>query len=288
MPLRPSVLLDRLRRPAYTGDDRCLPCTLVNLLIAVVVAGAVSHVSTVAAVLCLAVSLLLVSFRGYLIPGTPRLTARYVPARVLRAFDKQSSSADAIGDASGPERLNTAENVSDVDPDAVLVSAGVLEHRAGTDELSLASEFDARWESRLGATAGEPDRQREALERILGGSEASVSFLETEQGVIADADGTWVGTWPSRAALAADVAAEPLLRDAVDGWSGFDAGTRGTLLQGLRSFARSCPSCAGTITKDTEYRSISCCRSVEYGRHRCEECGATILDRDVSARSGGT
>ncbi|MFC6975122.1 hypothetical protein ACFQL1_11345 [Halomicroarcula sp. GCM10025709] len=81
-------MLARLRDPEYTGENRCLPCTIVNSAIAVALAGAVGvgiAVATtpvlagVAAALVLAVSALSIWLRGYLVPGTPELTKRYMP-----------------------------------------------------------------------------------------------------------------------------------------------------------------------------------------------------------------
>lgn len=277
-----SGVLDRFRNREYTGSNRCLPCTVVNLLLAAVGAGVMVRVSLVGGVLCFAVFLLLIYFRGYLVPGTPRLTARYFPAWILRVFDKQPPQTDTVGRTSTLERLNTAENDSDVDPEIILELAGVIDSDIGQNGPSLSSSFDSQWQSRIEEVADNSESQRQELTRTLGSAEASIAFIDTEKGVIADADGTWVGTWPSRPALAADIAAEPLLQNTVDEWFDFDDGTRGTILQRLRMFVDTCPTCSGTVSSDTEYQSISCCRSVEYSHHRCDACGATIVRKEVS------
>ena len=80
--------LPRFRRPEYTGENRCLPCTVVNLVFASVLSGAVATVSSpAAAVAVFVLSVALIAVRGYLVPGTPTLTARYLPDRVLARFD---------------------------------------------------------------------------------------------------------------------------------------------------------------------------------------------------------
>lgn len=90
-------LLDRLERPEYTGPNRCLPCTIVNLAIAATVGALVARRSRLAGVLVTAASLALVYLRGYLVPGTPTLTKRYLPAAVLEWFGKDPDPALASG-----------------------------------------------------------------------------------------------------------------------------------------------------------------------------------------------
>jgi hypothetical protein len=77
--MRPGYLLDALRQPEHTGEYRCTPCTVVNSVIAVVLAAALAVLWLPAGVLALAVSLAANHLRGYLVPGTPELTRRYFP-----------------------------------------------------------------------------------------------------------------------------------------------------------------------------------------------------------------
>lgn len=91
-------LTDKLRRPEYTGENRCLPCTVINLAIAVAAAvltgvlfaglGVSTAGRVVAGGLVLIGSVAAVYLRGYLVPGTPTLTKRYLPRPVLRLFGK--------------------------------------------------------------------------------------------------------------------------------------------------------------------------------------------------------
>ena len=60
----------RLRQPEYTGRNRCVPCTIVNLLIAVIITGGVAVVSIPLGGALFVVSLGAIYFRGYLVPGT--------------------------------------------------------------------------------------------------------------------------------------------------------------------------------------------------------------------------
>ncbi|WP_195892457.1 hypothetical protein [Halopiger goleimassiliensis] len=96
-------VLERYRRPAYTGENRCLPCTVANVAIGALVAVAITvlgrrFVDTTAAValgaLTLVGSLFAIALRGYLVPGTPRLTERYLPDGIRRRFHDRPQGID--------------------------------------------------------------------------------------------------------------------------------------------------------------------------------------------------
>jgi len=83
-----TSLRDRIREPAYTGENRCLPCTVVNVVLAVALTAAAAVFGPVVAAAVLVASMGSIYYRGYLVPGTPELTERYLPDRVLRLFGK--------------------------------------------------------------------------------------------------------------------------------------------------------------------------------------------------------
>jgi len=86
---RARRLLARLRQPAYTGENRCLPCTVLNIAIAGTLAvGAALLATPLAGAVVLVASLSAIYLRGYLVPGTPELTKRHAPDRLLRLFGK--------------------------------------------------------------------------------------------------------------------------------------------------------------------------------------------------------
>lgn len=86
----------RIRQPEYTGENRCVPCTALNVFIAVVIAGLfVGAGRRWIGVVAFIVSVGVVYFRGYLVPGTPGITERYFPERVLRLFGKDLRSDHA-------------------------------------------------------------------------------------------------------------------------------------------------------------------------------------------------
>jgi hypothetical protein len=80
---------DRLRRPEYTGENRCMPCTVVNGCLALVAAVVVTAlVGPLGGLVVLTAGLGAIYFRGYLVPGTPELTVRYFPPWLLELFGK--------------------------------------------------------------------------------------------------------------------------------------------------------------------------------------------------------
>ncbi|RQG91044.1 hypothetical protein [Natrarchaeobius chitinivorans] len=85
-----KAIVDRLRQPEYTGDNRCGACTAVNVLIAGAIGALVARKSKLAGAVAVGASLVLISLRGYLVPGTPTLTKRYLPPEVLGWFGKES------------------------------------------------------------------------------------------------------------------------------------------------------------------------------------------------------
>lgn len=77
----PGNLLDRVRHFGYTGDRRCVPCTLLNLYVAAISGLSVALARSELFGAAVFVSLgLVVYFRGYLVPGFPSLTTIPVAA----------------------------------------------------------------------------------------------------------------------------------------------------------------------------------------------------------------
>ncbi len=91
--------LDDLRAAEHTGENRCVPCTVLNLAIAVAVGvlvagggrkrGIRAPAAIAAGVLTVALATLVIVLRGYLVPGTPWLTRTFLPDSMLRRFGKE-------------------------------------------------------------------------------------------------------------------------------------------------------------------------------------------------------
>lgn len=246
--------LDRFKQSAYTGENRCLPCTGVNLVLAGTLSAAATVVALPLGVVVAVVSLLAIYFRGYLVPGTPTLTKRYFPDWLLQAFDKTSS-----------QTLDT-----DLDIERQLLAVGAVEP-AG-DDVRLTDEFGAAWEAEIDRARGDLDRR---VGDLLALDDPSVD-TGTSVCYVLDS-GKVVGQWPSTAALIADVAAVPLLRDRATNWDDLPQTERGRLLAGLRLFVETCPDCGGTLAFSEE-EAESCCRFTDVVTYDCTACGARVME----------
>jgi hypothetical protein len=250
----------RFHDTRYTGANRCWPCSLLNGGVAAAVAGALLLAGRpVLAGATAVVALAAIGLRGYLIPGTPRLTRR-LPDPVLAAFGKREASID----------------LADADAAAALRSVDVL-----TDDLTLAP--DVREE--IAATAREyvddDDRLREvvvrsfpevvevSVGRSLGGGETWRTLDDDEMTVV---------QWDARATAALDAAAAALLEERLPSWTDRPLDERRAVLAFLRHDAETCPACGGAFTTSDGPR-VACCggRSLA-GDRRCSECGYALVD----------
>ncbi|QCS44208.1 hypothetical protein [Natrinema versiforme] len=127
-------IVDDLKQPEYTGENRCEPCTVLNLGIAAVVSTAIARKSRVGGLLAAGISIALIYLRGYLVPGTPTLTKRYLPPEVLRWFGKDPEPDVASG-------LGSVDTVSADAPEPAR-SAGETDATSGTDAADDVTSFD--------------------------------------------------------------------------------------------------------------------------------------------------
>lgn len=251
-----TSFVERVRQPAYTGENRCLPCTVVNVGIAIGLAGVVSVVATpVTGGIVFLASLAAIWLRGYLVPGTPELTKQYLPDSVLRLFGK------------APELPDPGETV---DVEGYLLELGAL-HDAG-DDVELADGFAADWHTAIDAVADDPET---AVGDVLDLDDPG---LEDRGGATVVTDGGLAAAnWPSKAALIADLGAVRVLSDRDPAWTERDHAERGRILAGLRIFLDECPDCGGEprLGEDTVE---SCCRQAQVYTYTCPDCDARLLE----------
>ncbi|WP_423751715.1 hypothetical protein [Salinirarus marinus] len=263
-----STLVDSIRQPEYTGANRCLPCTVTNLAIAAVISVVVGAFVPPAGLVLFVVAVAAVYLRGYLVPGTPAFTRRYLPDRLLAVFEKGSLSPDLAA----------------LDVETFLVDAGVVVETA--DDLDLDSDFEAAWYDRMrGLDDGETDVDELAVLaglppeefRIDWHGDAFVALLGQER----------VGQWESRAAFVADVAAARELAARSPAWADAPLAYRSRVLGALRLFLERCPTCDGEVELAQEVVQ-SCCRNYDVVAANCVDCGARLLeaDFDTSALEG--
>ncbi|MHB9285805.1 hypothetical protein ACKVMT_02040 [Halobacteriales archaeon Cl-PHB] len=275
-------VLARVKQPEYTGENRCMPCTVVNLVIATV--GTVLVVAGVAAVASLPVAVgvglagfglgvALIYLRGYLVPGTPELTKRYFPPWLLALFGKAPSQQ--------APRNPTEEAI---DPEAELMAVGALEECADRDDLCLTDDFRRAWYAEIGRVEA-ADAGRDRLLDLLDLDDADVEILEFEDAFKATVDGQIVGTWESEAAMLADLGAANALADRHADWDVMSVTDRGRLLNGLRLFIDECPTCGGRPDFGTDTVE-SCCSTHEVAAVSCDNCGARLFESQPVSQMG--
>lgn len=270
MQVTPSELLGRLRRPEYTGRNRCTPCTVLNVLLALAGTGAVAAAVSVGTLpvygalvggALLVAALAAIYLRGYLVPGTPWLTSTYLPDRILRWFDK------------GPAVRRGGE----LNVELVLQRAGAVTDCEAEDDLCLTDPFRTAWRESV-IDLRHRDTVRRELAAVFGVDADRMTFHEYGDAfAVSLPDGQRAGQWESRAALLADVAAARELRARYGGWTTMDIGDRGSVLNALRIFLEQCPVCDGSVSLDREAVQ-SCCRSIDVVAVTCGNCEARIFE----------
>ena len=246
------------RRSEYTGENRCLPCTALNLTLAGLGTAGLGTVSIPAALVFGTLAVASIVFRGYLVPGTPTLTRRYLPERVLGWFGKGE-----------PEILDgTAFDVTEF-----LDAAGVIESDGA--DLTLSAPFEAA----LGDGVFELDDDRAvrlAAGRLLGVAPDRLSFFEGDPWTVRVEEST-VGRWESRAAFVTDLAAAGLLADRAPDWPDLTDSQRGRTLAGVRACLDVCPVCTGDVELGAE-RVSTCCQEYDVVVADCEDCGTRLFE----------
>jgi hypothetical protein len=279
--------LASLRRPAHTGPNRCWPCTAVNLVATGLLAGVAALVSVPLGVAVALAGVSVISLRGYLVPGTPALTRRYLPERVLRWFGKDPAVEGDVGHAVpvDVERAGGATDEAPVDPEVVLRDAGAIGDCPDDDDLCVTPAFADAWRTAAGRLrAGDPTRAA-ALASLLDGDAdpEAVRFDDAPDDstrVFAHVGERFVGQWVSRAALDADLTAARLLAERIpETWTTLDGRERGRVPAALRVFAPVCPDCDGPIAVH-EDDTGGCCWSTPVVVLRCDDCGVPLLRLD--------
>ncbi len=279
-------VLGRLRNAEYTGANRCLPCTVVNLFLAFAVALAVELAvvgsgtggpALLAGEVLFVAAALAVYLRGYLVPGTPALTERYLPQWLLSALGKDQPAAGLTG--GGPTRGSDRRSSGDVDPERILRDANVLSRGTDGDDVRVAGEFERTLWNELEGVDDEQS-QRELLLDVLDESGGDVRLGGHGDVFRASRDGVRVGTWASASAFRVDLAAAAMLDGRVNDWADLSVDARGRVLRALRSVLSTCPDCRGDQSLATDAVE-TCCGTYEV--RRCPDCGTHLHETEVVA-----
>ncbi|WP_394741386.1 hypothetical protein [Natronococcus roseus] len=258
-----ATLLERVTRPEYTGENRCLPCTVLNVAVATVAAVAVGVTAPVAGIVLFVVAIGAIWLRGYLVPGTPSLTKRYLPARVLDWFGKS------------PDPTPIAE----LQVDRYLKQTGIVMEDPVVDDLVLEPTFERAWRREC-AAVGVEHADRDALAELVGLPPSELEIRWHGDAFVAVVEGERIGQWESRSAFVADVASARLLEERVESWDRLSLAQRSEVLGALRLFLERCPTCDGAVNFEQAVVE-SCCRQYDVVAATCEECNDRLLEVGV-------
>ncbi|MCL7416412.1 MAG: hypothetical protein M8354_01040 [Halalkalicoccus sp.] len=268
-------LLERARRPEYTGENRCVPCTVLNVSLALLASVLLAFASIGLAAVAFLGSVLAIYLRGYLVPGTPAITERYLPERILALFD--THPVERRTDEGAWETVAKLEDHrrNAVDPERFLLEVGAVGPCDHEDDLRLTDEFGRLFNDRLATHDGRPDD--EAVAALFDADADSMTVVDRPYPAV-EIDRR-IRKWPSEAALLADVVTHEALSELTDRWMGVPLEQRLGILESLRSFHETCPNCGGEVffSEDTVE---SCCRTHEVVVIGCVDCEQSLLEFD--------
>ena len=173
-------IVDDLKQPAYTGENRCEPCTILNLVIAAVVGSLIARKSRLGGALAVGVSIALIYLRGYLVPGTPTLTKRYLPPEVLRWFGKEPEPelASGLGAVDGAAGTATDRSDSRSSDSAARPDDGGATAESAADAANATDDRPAEMNSAADGSTVEADATDPADEQPI--TDLETYFLEHE------------------------------------------------------------------------------------------------------------
>lgn len=259
--------LSQLRQPEYTGDNRCTPCTIANVTIAVIGSALLARRSKWLGVGIFASALGTIHLRGYLVPGMPTLTKRYLPDRVLRWFEHEQPTLTT-------DEMEPTDESEHIEPEQILLEANAVQLCEDGSDLCLTADFRTRWREQV-PTNHEPDASD--LRTVLDAHADNLTIDEYGDALVARTDDAVIGQWPSQAALIADIAAAAVLSQRFPNWATLPPAARAKVLMSLRVFLDTCPTCDGSVRIAQEVVE-SCCRSYDVVRAACQDCDAQLFE----------
>ena len=247
-----SSLVSAVRRPEHTGENRCWPCTAVNVVLAAVGGVVVAWLTApgVGAVAA-AVGLAAVWLRGYLLPGTPRFAPPLVAA--IPGGDRLFHTPEPAGDGGPPA---TGGSIADGDAAAPadlldrLVEHGVLE--VDGDAVAPTPAYDDRWHAEMDRLRGlETEELAAAAGEVSPAADARAVHADDEWIALGPPGGATVDeTWLTRPVVIAEVAAYR----AAEGVP--DRAMRLAAAETNRMFLQSCPDCGTELEQGVD---MPCC-----------------------------
>ncbi|GGN10285.1 hypothetical protein GCM10009021_07600 [Halarchaeum nitratireducens] len=218
---------------------------------------------------------LLIYYRGYLIPGTPELTKRYMPAWMLKLFGKTPVEERLLTHTQHEEPAIDADQL---DPIVVLAEAGVATETADGTDVTLTSSFQNRLNQQEFAAPTED------AEEIFTELFDSVTIEDTDASIhhLTRSGGRVILTWPSHAAMLGDAKIAQALAETDTQFTERDEMNQLQLVQSTRTLLETCPACNGSLSFSQEERE-TCCQTYTAGVLSCDACDSTFLEVNESA-----
>lgn len=239
--------LDAVRRPEYTGENRCWPCTALNAAILGICSAIAWLLSPFAALALAGVGAAAIVVRGYLFPYTPRVGPRIAAA--------------LPGDAFETEERRLSGSIADADPDEELAERvlAALERNdvLAADEAGVyvTDQFWQTWEAEMD---GLRDASIDELETAVGDAAdgAEVDAFEGSTRAYVEVTASSGKEPLSRHVAVAEAAAVFALREFTPN---LDEELRVTAVDSLKMFLERCPVCGDEVV---ETSPTACCGSV--------------------------
>lgn len=271
-----------LKDPRHTGENRCTPCSVLNLVIAAVGAACVGGLlggrttrGLLGAVGTFAGATLVILLRGYLVPGTPWVTHQFVPDGVLAWIGKREP------DATDESRAEAAVDPG-ADPDALFRRIGIVTETADGADLVLDRRFEREWIDAVDDFAGTTTMLRGQIAEAAGLDPETLELVRQRESFDAYHEDRLLARWESKAACQADVAATAIMPLFDPDWGHRSFETRTELLGALRLFLQTCPTCRGSVSLAHEVVQ-SCCSSRDVVAATCEGCTARVFEVTVDS-----
>ncbi|MDB2265386.1 MULTISPECIES: hypothetical protein [Halorubrum] len=286
-------IVETLHQPEYTGENRCGPCTALNLVMAIFFSLVLGQISRAAGFSFFTISLTLIYLRGYLVPGTPTLTKRYLPSTVLRWFGKEPkidtrsglNSASAISTngsskpTTEPSNKKTIDSIEEFNVHDYYLTEGILEPCDDHDDLCLVDEFRMAWNDEMVKLAARDLNANNVVSTLgikINAESCEIQQYEDEWSLVADTQ--TIGRWPSQKALIADIGASRVLDRWSKSWDELQPVHKGQILNSLRLFLNQCPGTDKSVNV-TQETVESCCSSHDIVKVSCDETGERLFER---------
>lgn len=242
------------RRPEHTGENRCWPCTVVNVALVAVAAAAVSLVSAPAGAVVAVAGLALVWLRGYVVPGTPRFAPRLVaPIPGSDALFHDAAATD--GGDRAPDGEGGSLDPAEVDGEALLdrlLAEGVLE--ADGDAVAPTAAYRERWRAEMDRLRAEDTESLAAIAREISPATAARAVSEDgdEWVALSPPDGNTIDeTWLRRPVAIAEIAGYRAAGEFLS-----DESFRLAAARTNRMFLEACPDCGSDLERGVD---LPCC-----------------------------